>query len=663
MGNLSFFRRLAADPAANVIVISAAALIPLVGMVGGAVDASRYYMTTTRLQAACDAGALAARRAMEDNNFSTAEKSVGLAFFDQNYDDGLFGLEDRTRDYVANGEGVVTGTASGTLPTSLMHIFGYDEFELSVTCSADINIANTDVMFVLDVTGSMNCPATQGIDDDCSNNGNTEYTSGGENGSRIQALREAVGDFYDVVEESTSPAAQVRYGFVPYSQGVNVGTSIKPWLADSAEYHSRQWIETTTTVPGSGVEVGDWILDRQTYEYMPRDPNRFGNGVWINHYQWKNNSNNSNIADNSARNKCLNRAGNEYVVGDELWRITESDYWLNVWNGYGASTKWRAACVGRIDKFRQATEEDVTEDETITETTWSYRPVEFDVSAFKSGSGLGDPVFTPTGTEGAMVEHNWEGCIQEAETNNGSVFDPMPADAYDLNIDLVPSTDDERWKPSLPGAVFYRHTDDGSLWDNDTWIHDTVDTDDDLDNVLARNQSVCPVAARKLSDTWTRSSLEAYVNSLRARGNTYHDFGMIWGARFISQDGIFASENATAPNGDAIARHIIFMTDGTQATNQRVYGLYGIEWWQRRITTDGSTNQMRNNHAARFQAVCQAARNKNISVWVIAFGTPLSNNLRNCATSGRAFEAGDSEELKDTFKDIAEKISALRLTS
>lgn len=52
----SFFRSLLRDPTANTIVISAVSLLPLMAMVGGAIDASRYYMAASRLQAACDAG-------------------------------------------------------------------------------------------------------------------------------------------------------------------------------------------------------------------------------------------------------------------------------------------------------------------------------------------------------------------------------------------------------------------------------------------------------------------------------------------------------------------------------------------------------------------------------------------------------------------------------
>ncbi|MEL7218800.1 MAG: hypothetical protein AAGK01_10265, partial [Pseudomonadota bacterium] len=257
------------------------------------------------------------------------------------------------------------------------------------------------------------------------------------------------------------------------------------------------------------------------------------------------------------------------------------------------------------------------------------------------------------------------GYVQEAETRNIANFSPVPNNAFDLNINLVPTTDDERWKPSLPGAVYYRHeTDDAGdgVWDTGSWLFDPVETTEDLDSVTGAGASVCPTAARKLDAELTRGQALAYVNSLTALGATYHDFGMIWGGRYLSPRGIFSSENATAPNGDSIARHLVFMTDGQQATQRWVYGMYGIEFWDRRITDDGSGDQMAARHQARFQAACQAARNENISVWVIAFGVPLDQNLRDCATAGRAFQADNATDLADTFKDIAEQIADLRLT-
>ena len=180
----SFFRRLTKDVAANTLAISAAAIVPLMAMVGGGVDASRYYMAEARLQAACDAGALAARRSMDDDDFENEDEEVGDAFFNQNYPEGTFGIEDLDHNFSGTDDGEVLGTASGSMPTAIMGVFGFDEVDMSVTCSADINISNTDIMFVLDVTGSM---AWEPDGTRCGSSGGywTECTD-----SRIGALRD-----------------------------------------------------------------------------------------------------------------------------------------------------------------------------------------------------------------------------------------------------------------------------------------------------------------------------------------------------------------------------------------------------------------------------------------------------------------------------------------
>jgi hypothetical protein len=126
---------------------------------------------------------------------------------------------------------------------------------------------------------------------------------------------------------------------------------------------------------------------------------------------------------------------------------------------------------------------------------------------------------------------------------------------------------------------------------------------------------------------------------------------------------LFASENATAPNGDAIARHIVFMTDGAQVNNVENYSIHGIEWWDRRITGDGNSTREFNRRASRLQAICNAAEQENVTVWVVAFGTTLTQNLVDCASPGRAFQANNAASLEDAFQEIAQKIAALRLTS
>lgn len=590
--NLSM-RALLRDTTANTIVIAAAAMLPLMAMVGGSVDAGRYYMAASRLQAACDAGVLAARRAMTTDAFTASHQNIARNFFDHNFTDGLYGSTGRTRQFTSNGSGVVNGTATAVMPATIMRAFGHETFNINVACSADINISNTDIMFVLDVTGSM------------------AANDAGGGLTRIQALRTAVMNFYDTVRTSTSGAARVRFGAVPYAHNVNVGGVIPSvHMASTHTYQSRVF--------------NNQVLSDQE-EWIPRIIPRDLGSSDTNALRYNNNNNGS--ANNGDRNRCQNFSGRSYTMnGNETWTISNATYVLNAFTG--GNSRRRAGCRANVRKTR---------------TAYIYQPVTYNVNAFKTGG----TVTTPTGTNGANVTHTWDGCIEEAQTVNTANLNPVPAGAFDLDINLIPANEAQRWKPSLPDAIWHR-------WQ----VAPLVTTDANIQ----RPAVGCPAPAFTLTDI-QRPQLQNFVNSLQPSGNTYHDIGMIWGARLISPRGIFAANNATAPNGDPIGRHIVFMTDGELVPSSWIYGTYGVEPMDLRITTDASNGQMNDRHERRFQAACTAAKNENISVWVVAFGTRLSTSLRNCASPDRAYEATNSAQLEAAFQEIAQKIAALRLTS
>lgn len=649
-------RSLLRDRTANTIAISAAAMVPLMAMVGGGIDASRYYMAAARMQAACDAGALAARRAMLDDDFKPEHRDIGLNFFDQNFNDGIFGTTDRTRAFTGNSDGVVTGTASGTLPTSIMAAFGYDEFDIEVTCSAEINISNTDIMFVLDVTGSMNCPDNNIAGCTNGNNNNNEVSN-----SLIVGLRSAVLSFYDTVESATSPSAQVRYGIAAYSNLVNVGYSLNQnWMVDDHTYQSREPDPIITEVPGQDTTTYTRTSGASNFRYHSR-PTQTYTGVTLSQCQ-NLTATRFDIFRSSNRNNWTLVSSSENPTVRNYTGVVTYEYYEYAGNGsYSSSTQ---TCSLPMNLYLYEANSNIREAEgettTTTEFRWSYRPVTFDVS---SVYGTSREMTAPTGAGGATETHTWKGCIEEADTVSGN-FDPVPAGAFDHEIDLVPNTDAERWRPAISSLVFYRYRPGttGNFWDENNWrfapLNQTTETWD------RRPIDYCPKPARKLGEI-TRAELDDYLkrsNGFVARGATYHDYGMLWGARFISPTGIFASENATAPNGDAIGRHIVFMTDGRPAGNQDVYGLYGVEFWDRRVTANGTSDEIEDRHAERFQAACRAARQQNITVWVVAFGTELTDELRACASPDRAYEASNNAALTTAFQEIAQKIAALRLT-
>lgn len=639
------------DTRANVMMLAAAALVPLVVVIGSAIDISRYHMAETRLQNACDSGALATRRSMTGDTMTADAHAHGLAFFDHNYPAGSFGLTGLSRDYTTSATGSVSGTARGRLPTTLMKIFGFNTFDLAVDCSAEVNISNTDVVFVLDVTGSMNCP-DDGSTCPNGNNNNAEASN-----ARIRGLRTAVMSFFDTVEDATSPAAQVRFGIVPYSSGINVGRSIPAqYMATSAAYQTRvpQYNTPVTTV---SVTVNS-VSNRGTKSYYS---------------YWANPNGESGVTSQTA---CQSRAAsstmgsNDVYVGNSIQQNTVQVL-SESWNGdlrtrtitaraqfsEGIPTAWwnsshNPKCYIDLTYNRYNADMNATIVERIGQpafSSWNYQQGTWAVGPMiTSGS-----VTLPTGNQGTNQVHTWDGCIEEAQTTAATSFDPLPAAAFDLDINLVPSTTAQRWKPTLPGAEYLRYT--------NNYTRSTVNTT----QTLALAPYYCPKAAIRLGEH-DRTTMENYLsfnNGFRALGSTYHDIGMAWGARFISPNGLFADDNDAAPNGDPIARHIVFMTDGDLSTNGLVYTPYGLNWWDQRVSSSSDDSAVTAIHEQRFQAICRQARAENISVWVVAFGTTLSQSLIDCATPGRAFSASNGAALQTTFQQIAEKIAALRLTS
>ena len=108
------------------------------------------------------------------------------------------------------------------------------------------------------------------------------------------------------------------------------------------------------------------------------------------------------------------------------------------------------------------------------------------------------------------------------------------------------------------------------------------------------------------------------------------------------------------------------MTDGETDTRIGGYDAWGLSAVARRRTPSGSipTNAQQNTLTEeRLSELCTIAKNqKNITVWVIAFGTTLTTMLSDCASPNRAYQADNADELTETFSQIASQIAQLRLT-
>ncbi len=91
---ICMLRNLWNDTKGNTLAIFAAALIPLVVVIGSSLDLSFAYMAKAKLQNACDAAALAGRQSMDGNKWTTANETEAKKFFQFNFPEGTLGAQD-----------------------------------------------------------------------------------------------------------------------------------------------------------------------------------------------------------------------------------------------------------------------------------------------------------------------------------------------------------------------------------------------------------------------------------------------------------------------------------------------------------------------------------------------------------------------------------------
>jgi hypothetical protein len=587
-------------------------------------------------------------------------------------------------------------------------VLGQESSVVEVTCQAELRIPNTDVMFVLDTTGSMDGTAT------------------GSSETKISGLRKAVKCFYEALAkqnitdvspadcgETADPVAsnlgsvQLRFGFVPYAVNVNVGHLLPlDYMADQWTYQSREASITTdtnasptygqpsqpSTVSTVNTSVADTVWDDTEQDVA----------VGRTRYSWNSSTTASECASlpkppaqtltTNGPTQFVSQSPATPVEPDALLTITYRQVTFTSTRSYrynyiaNSNPKKRGTCVLQYRDTSQNNRTITTQTTTpITWTRntyfagWTYKPVTFNVRGLKDSgtNSWRSSLQLPIGTDGANTTVSWTGCIEERQTFRGpdsdpsDDWDPIPSTALDMDIDLVPTTSNvaSQWGPMLPSAIWQRYlvNTDGS----GTKSRSSTRTTSNI--WVGRNDGVsmptlgesCPTAAKKFQ-AWTPSNFRTYVNSLETGGYTYHDIGLLWGARIMSPTGIFAALNA--PTNMTIERHMVFMTDGETNVVNDDYSAYGVHWYDRRQTPTGTApinTQLNALTDARTAALCKAIKNKNINLWVVSYGnvdSATNDRLEACATPGKFFQAASVSSLVSNFKAIAAEISALRLT-
>ncbi len=203
---MSLFRSFHRNERGNVAVLFALSIIPLIGMVGAAVDYSRLTQVRAKMSDALDAAILAAgsKPAMSDKDLYAFIKSwmeVHMA------NEAM--AKSWQLDSVKQDKGQIVGVASADVDMTISRVLGVDHVPITIQSEVLRSLGKIEMAFVLDNTGSMS-------------------------GTKIATLKTAANSMVDSLAAATTNKDDLKIAVVPFSQTVNVGSN----------YDTAKWLDT-----------------------------------------------------------------------------------------------------------------------------------------------------------------------------------------------------------------------------------------------------------------------------------------------------------------------------------------------------------------------------------------------------------------------------------
>ncbi|MDG5487478.1 pilus assembly protein TadG-related protein [Sphingomonas sp. BGYR3] len=607
--------RLARNRRANVLPIMAAALVPIVGGMGAAIDASRVIMVKSQLQTGVDAAALAGARAfaITDGSANSRTSQVDSYFYinfpgNPNPYMGVSNLQLTPTFTTVNNINVTTVTASATVPMTFMQLFNYQSQTVTAIAKAEIQPRPLEVMMVLDNTGSMRANLSAGR-------------------TRMTALKEAANDFVDIVHQGQTRRADLAIGFVPYDITVNVGrllpsgsvasqtgfndaffttnygdwpanflawkgcvmndSTVKDVSADRLESEPGAW-DVTRTLPGEGSNpaVQPYFVPPM---YVPRlasssanatqKANKDGDYYKIANVEPKNNL--YKLDGGSA-----GAAQSAYLLATPTYRKYFYDYYIGLNNGANTAT-----------------------DDVIRKT-------------------------------------------------DGSYYTPGSADAWVVDLSRV---------PFYSNTAYWMAPTSASINANGGRVDDiTKDT-----TPMPSPNWQCPEEAMPIAYNRPKSDYTSYISdknsAIYPANGTIHHAGLLWGYRLLVRDDKFPRTN---PTNERARRAIVFMTDGLNEVGEsqngytdRTFTWYG-QWSQSSLSSNAANTETQ--MLRRFAKTCANIQRETNppEIYIIALvanSTEVNTAFDQCAP-GRVYRTSSTAELRTAFQNVAAELVDLHLT-
>ncbi len=202
-------------------VFLAIMLIPMIGVVGIAVDGLRLYMVQSRLTTAVDAAVLVAARDINDPLRNTNATNLFWANFQRsaaNSTVGFFNTTISTVTIATVNANEVSLSAKGVMPTTFMNVLGISSLNVAALSQASAAVTGVELSLVLDNTGSMV-------------------------GWPIQSVVTSATSLVDIVYGSSGvdTLPNLWISVVPFTAEVNIGANNTGWL-QNGKYHASSYM-------------------------------------------------------------------------------------------------------------------------------------------------------------------------------------------------------------------------------------------------------------------------------------------------------------------------------------------------------------------------------------------------------------------------------------
>ncbi|MEP7210661.1 MAG: Tad domain-containing protein [Alphaproteobacteria bacterium] len=241
----------------NVAILTALSLLPILAVVGFAVDMSRARNANLHTQDALDAAVLSAAKLMQtDGETADVDKQVADMFVADMTQLGVDTSCDKPVVSKSVSAKTLEATVSCDLETRIMPIFGRDDVKFTRYSKAAYSINKLEVAFMFDVSGSMA-------------------------GQKLVDLKSAAGKGLDVLFDlPVAAAGDMRVAMSTFSTSVNAGMYFH--AATNLDNPRTGWHRNTPSNPASAVSVvtsATCVTERTGSEaFTDAAP---GDGAWV----------------------------------------------------------------------------------------------------------------------------------------------------------------------------------------------------------------------------------------------------------------------------------------------------------------------------------------------------------------------------------------------